>query len=120
MVSVASGLATALNPEMEDWERLNTLTAQYDAQSKAASFVRWVAALASAHPGPSRQTEAATIYRSRWPSYHLDVIEKAAVAPGTTSDVAWAGPLAPLTPLASAFMGSATRSSALASWRSSS
>src|SRR5215204_5230391 len=73
-------------------------------QSNAAAqaFAGYVASLVVAegfHP------HAAKIFADRYRrSPHLPSIQKAAAAAGNTSDSLWAGPLAPLETLASAFI----------------
>lgn len=84
-----------------DAPRLSQYTAFADTQSKARAFVKWAAALARGHD----LQEALAIYKHAWPNpQHLELIEKAAVAPGSTTDATWASPIVPITPLAAAFM----------------
>ena len=82
--------------------RLADLTASYDQQSRAHAFVQYATALSLAHEGS--QPDAERIFRARWgpetesPSKHLHDVEllvKAAMAPGTTTDATWASPLKP-------------------------
>jgi HK97 family phage major capsid protein len=84
-----------------DAPRLSQFTAFADEQSKARSFTRWAVALARGRD----LSEALAIYKHQWPNpAHLELIEKAAVAPGSTTDATWASPIVPMTPLAAAFM----------------
>jgi HK97 family phage major capsid protein len=69
--------------------------------TRVADFTRWAIALAIAKGDPLQARE---VFRSRWPaSKSLPMIEKAAVAAGTTTETSWAAPLAELDHLGSAF-----------------
>src|SRR4029077_2775660 len=78
---------------------------------KGIAFIRMVGALAQAH---GNRFEAAQIARQRWHDscphietvlkMPLDIIERAAVAPGTTTDPNWAVALAQYTNMASEFI----------------
>jgi HK97 family phage major capsid protein/HK97 family phage prohead protease len=65
-------------------------------------FIRYCQALAASN-GNLMQAE---IYAKRWDDSTPEValVLKAAVAAGTTTDATWAGPLAPITPLANEFI----------------
>jgi len=68
----------------------------------ATGFIRYVRAIAIARGNLMQAAEIAKQWRDSTPEVELAI--KAAVAAGTTTDATWAGPLAPLTPLASEFM----------------
>ena len=58
-------------------------------------------------PGHDRGSShgATRIFVMRWPrDVNRDLIERAAVPPGTTNDATWAGPLATLQPLVDGFL----------------
>lgn len=78
------------------------LTERYVAMQKAQSFVRFATAMMLAK---GDRMHAAKVFADRWPqSKHLDLIQRAAVNPGTTMDGSWANPLADLKPLATEFI----------------
>lgn len=68
----------------------------------ATGFVRYVRAMVIAKGSAVHALEIAKQWRDSTPEVELAI--KAAVAAGTTTDATWAGPLAPLTNLASEFL----------------
>jgi hypothetical protein len=71
---------------------------------KAQTFTNWVACLMNAKP-KGDPLHAAKIFEAKFPrSAHLDLVKKAGVSFGTTTDPSFAGPLAPLKPLADEFV----------------
>ena len=68
----------------------------------ATAFIRYVQALAVSRGSTMQAVE----YAKRWhdSTPEVELVLKAAVAAGTTTDAAWAGPLAPLTPLTTDFL----------------
>jgi HK97 family phage major capsid protein/HK97 family phage prohead protease len=68
----------------------------------ATAFVRYVRAMIMARGNRMEAIEIAKQWRDSCPEVELAL--KAATAIGTTSDVGWAGPLAPIVPLASEFL----------------
>ena len=92
-------------------ERLADVTARQLAEQRALDFSRWVAAQAAT--GAAGPEAAAAYYLDRWPrTLSHDLVRKvlvgletkAAVAPGTTTDATWAGPLIGPKPLADSFL----------------
>ena len=69
---------------------------------KATAFIRYVQALAVSKGSTLQAVE----YSKRWhdSTPEVELVLKAAVAAGTTTDATWAGPLAPITPLTSDFL----------------
>src|SRR5215471_7792999 len=92
--------------------RLADVTADARIEQRSLDFVKYLSCLAMT----TRNDYAAAvrIFEDRYihhaavngflPSESLRLVEKAAVAAGTTTDATWAGPLAPVTPLVSAFL----------------
>ena len=69
---------------------------------RATDFARWAQSLALAKGDALQATK---IFESRWPdSKSIELIRKFAVMPGTTTDGSWAGPLAEMSQLSSAFV----------------
>jgi len=68
----------------------------------AAAFTRYCQALLVAKGQPMQALEYARRWHDSTPE--VELVLKAAVAAGTTTDATWAGPLAPLTPLANEFL----------------
>jgi HK97 family phage major capsid protein/HK97 family phage prohead protease len=66
------------------------------------AFIRYCQALAVSHGSTLQAVE----YAKRWhdSTPEVELVLKAAVAAGTTTDATWAGPLAPITPLTSDFL----------------
>jgi len=69
---------------------------------KGTAFTRYVMGLAASKGNLMQAVEIAKKWDDSTPEVGL--VFKAAVAAGTTTDATWAGPLAPLTPLANEFM----------------
>lgn len=65
-------------------------------------FVRYCQAIAACRGDLMRAIEWAKQWKESTPE--VELVLKAAVAPGTTTDATWAGPLAQMTPLASEFL----------------
>jgi hypothetical protein len=79
---------------------LHTPDAVTDLRSR--DYMRWLSCL---HAEDGHALTAAKVYDMRWPTaLNRDLIQKAAMAAGTTTDATWAGPLAPIMPLAEAFL----------------
>lgn len=71
---------------------------------KGIGFARYAMALARCN---GNSYEAAQYAKSAWPDQpevEALLVQKAAVAPGTTTDATWAGPLAPVVPLVNEFI----------------
>jgi HK97 family phage major capsid protein len=68
----------------------------------ATAFIRYVQALAVSKGSTLQAVE----YAKRWhdSTPEVELVLKAAVAAGTTTDATWAGPLAPITPLTTDFL----------------
>lgn len=66
------------------------------------AFIRYCQAIAACKGDVLRAVEWAKQWKDSTPE--VELVLKAAVAPGTTTDATWAGPLAPLTPLATEFL----------------
>src|SRR5262245_55006952 len=90
--------------------RLSDFTNTLDVHTKSLDFVRFLACL---HEEKGSPNIAAQTFALRWPrATHRELVTKAiadwttkaATTPGAVSDAIWAGPLAPLEPLASAFL----------------
>jgi HK97 family phage major capsid protein/HK97 family phage prohead protease len=69
---------------------------------KGTGFTRYVMGLAASRGNLMQAVELSKKWDDSTPEVGL--VFKAAVAAGTTTDATWAGPLAPLTPLANEFM----------------
>lgn len=69
---------------------------------KGTAFVRYAQAIAFGRGDTMRSLEFAKQWKDSTPE--VELVLKAAVAPGTTTDATWAGPLAPLQPLAAEFL----------------
>jgi HK97 family phage major capsid protein/HK97 family phage prohead protease len=69
---------------------------------KATAFVRYCQAIAYGRGDTMRSLEFAKQWKDSTPE--VELVLKAAVAPGTSTDATWAGPLAPITPLATEFL----------------
>jgi HK97 family phage major capsid protein len=94
---------TAATPDEASRQRSNVPIVQIASPlPKAAGFIRFCQAMAACR-GDLMQAE---VFAKRWhdSSPEVELVLKAAVAAGTTTDATWAGPLAPITPLASAFL----------------
>jgi hypothetical protein len=79
-----------------------TLTPEQYRLMRANSYLRLVSA--KMHGGGSN-ADAISFFEARWGSDpHLDLVRKAAVNPGTTSEPSWAAPLAGIKPLTDAFV----------------
>jgi HK97 family phage major capsid protein/HK97 family phage prohead protease len=70
--------------------------------AKGTSFVRYCQALAVTRGSLLHAVEYAKRWQDSTPE--VEIVLKAAVAAGTTTDAAWAGPLAPMTPLTTEFL----------------
>lgn len=83
-------------------DRLSSHTRDLDIHQRSIDFCRWLACLYEENGAPHT---AAKLFIARFPrAVHRPLIEKAVVLAGGTTDATWAGPLAPLEPLASAFL----------------
>lgn len=69
---------------------------------KGTAFIRMVQAKAACNGNAMQAVEWAKQWRDTTPEVELYL--KAAVAPGTTTDAVWAGPLAAMTPLTTEFL----------------
>jgi HK97 family phage major capsid protein/HK97 family phage prohead protease len=69
---------------------------------KGTAFVRYCQAVAACHGDLLRAVEWAKQWKDTTPE--VELVLKAAVAPGTSTDATWAGPLAPIQPLATEFL----------------
>src|SRR5262245_8171992 len=92
-----------MSPAPASVPRLSDYTADLSQHQKSVAFVRFLSILHN-QDWPVLPLHAAKIYANRWPlDPHRDIIEKAAVTPGTTFDVDWS-PIAAVKPLADAFV----------------
>jgi hypothetical protein len=72
---------------------LSDLTADLRERAAVTDYVRWL----SCRTKSGTAAQLAEIFTTRWPlSLHRDLVTKAAVTAGTTTDASWAGPLAPI------------------------
>jgi len=69
---------------------------------KGTAFTRYVQAIACGRGDMWRAIEYAKQWKDSTPE--VELMLKAAVAPGTTTDATWAGPLAPMKPLLNEFL----------------
>jgi HK97 family phage major capsid protein len=69
---------------------------------KGTAFVRYCQAIAYGRGDTMRSLEFAKQWKDTTPE--VELVLKAAVAPGTSTDATWAGPLAPIQPLATEFL----------------
>jgi HK97 family phage major capsid protein/HK97 family phage prohead protease len=69
---------------------------------KGTAFVRYCQAVAACHGDLLRAVEWSKQWKDSTPE--VELVLKAAVAPGTSTDATWAGPLAPIQPLATEFL----------------
>jgi len=87
---------------METVERLSTHTANLVTAARALDYVRF---LSLCFKNDGRKMQAAEVFKMQNPrSVNLELVEKAAVAAGSTTDATWAGPLAPTNALADSFL----------------
>src|SRR5262252_9039178 len=90
-------------PAVNTLPRLRDITADLALEQKTISFVRYLSALHESKWAPS-PLGAVETYTRRWPrDIYRDVVEKAATTAGTLSDANWS-PIAPVLPLADAFV----------------
>ncbi len=83
-------------------DRLGAYTASQVTDARSRDFVRNVVALFN---NDNRPEHAAKYFELRWPrSMSLDLVTKAAIQAGSTTDSTWAGPLAIAKPLVDAFL----------------
>jgi hypothetical protein len=83
-------------------ERLADYTRDQLARQRSRDFIKYVSCLVASNGAP---LTALAIYQERFPrSVSIDLVRKAAVAPGTIGDPAWASPLVNLKPLTDAFL----------------
>ncbi|HXG88273.1 MAG TPA: phage major capsid protein [Vicinamibacterales bacterium] len=86
-----------------DTERLSNFTISQITHARSLDFVRWASALHVS--GSSSIASAAEVFEAKHPrSLSIDLVRKAAVAAGTSTDATWAGPLAALKPLSDGFL----------------
>ncbi len=110
MVSVATGRATARNGLMLSTAiaappRLADYTDALARHSKSISFARYLSALHACEWPTDTNSRVVTEFRHRFGrDLNLDLVVKAAVGPGVTSDPVWGGPLAQVKPLTDAFL----------------
>ena len=82
--------------------QLSDLTAHQARTTQATDLARWVKAL---YNTGGESSSALQFFELAWPrSVSRDLITKAAIAAGTTTDASWAGPLAPIKPLEDSFL----------------
>jgi len=94
---------TAANPDDASKERGGTPIISVKSQlAPATAFIRYVQALAVAKGSRLEAVEYARRWHDSTPE--VELVLKAAVAAGTTTDATWAGPLAPMTPLTQEFL----------------
>lgn len=85
-----------------EYERLGDLTARQLTNIRSLDYCRWISCLAFAD---GSSVGAGREFARRFPrSHNLDLIQKAAVAPGTTTDATFAAPLVSLRTLTDAFL----------------
>ena len=78
------------------------LTGSIEANNRVRDFTRYLRCFALSKGDP---LQAVAMFEAKWPrTKHLDIVRKAAVAVGNTTDANWAAPLAPMTTLASEFV----------------
>ena len=82
--------------------RLGDVTREMVIEQQSLDYVRFLGCMVATK---NAALAAADVFRMRWPeSINADLVMKAAVAAGTTTDATWAGPLAPVQPLVGAFL----------------
>jgi HK97 family phage major capsid protein/HK97 family phage prohead protease len=94
---------TAKNPEEASLQRSGVPIISVKSNlAPATAFIRYVQALAVSRGSTLQAVE----YAKRWhdSTPEVELVLKAAVAAGTTTDATWAGPLAPITPLTTDFL----------------
>jgi HK97 family phage major capsid protein len=95
---------TAATPEDASHQRNgdSRIVMMTTALPKATAFIRYVQALAVSRGSTLQAVE----YAKRWhdSTPEVELVLKAAVAAGSTTDATWAGPLAPITPLTTDFL----------------
>jgi HK97 family phage major capsid protein len=83
-------------------DQLTGHTLDLVAHLRSIDFVRYLSCLYSEDGHPVAATKQ---FALRWPmAANCDLLTKAMIAPGTTTDAAWAGPLAAIKPLADGFL----------------
>ena len=85
--------------------RIHALKAAIDkAEQDSLDYVRFLGCMVTAQNAPLL---ASDIFAKRYPDFdekRFELVQKAAVAIGTTTDATWAGPLAPVMPLVDDFL----------------
>lgn len=90
-------------------ERLSDYTRDQLASIRSRDFIKYVSCLIASDGAP---LTALRIYQDRYPrSVSIDLITKATIAPGTTTDGTWAAPLVNLKPMTDAFVALARAAS---------
>ena len=100
-VARAIEVTRTVDPVQASAERSRVITVKPNV-SKGTGLVRYAQALAATRGSRLEAIEWAKRWRDSTPEVELAL--KAAVGIGTSTDATWAGPLAPLMPLASEFM----------------
>lgn len=96
--------------DITELPRLGDLSRTQYRDLMSLEFTKWLSCLAETNSG----RQASQLFLTRWPhSAASTLITKAAVAPGTTTDGTWAGPLASVKPLQDAFVAIARSASLL-------
>jgi HK97 family phage major capsid protein len=93
---------TAANPNEASLQRGVPIISVKSNLAPATAFIRYCQALAVSRGSTLQAVEYAKKWHDTTPEVELAL--KAAVAAGTTTDAAWAGPLAPITPLTTDFL----------------
>lgn len=92
----------ANNDDHMKYESLADRTVDLAVHGKSLDFVRFLSCL---HATEGSAFDAAKTFAVRWPgAIYGDIVQRAAVAPGSSTDAGWAGPLAAIKPLADGFL----------------
>jgi len=97
---------------ISDRPRLSDLTDAVTTHERSLDFIRYAGCLVDTD---NKRSQALTVFSARFgikdppetradANRKLELMQLAAVTPGTTTDATWAGPLAPVNPLAEAFL----------------
>src|SRR5262249_56983378 len=99
-------------PMITDRPRLSDYTDAVTVHQRSLDFIRYAGCLVDAQ---NRRHQAVDVFSLRFglkdppetrvdANRRLELMQLAAVLPGTTTDSSWAGPLAPVDPMTAAFL----------------
>jgi Phage capsid family len=88
---------------METLERLSSLTEQQVMHARVIDYMRYLSLL---YTNDGKAYQAAEMFKLSYPrSVNIELVHKAAISAGTTTDSTWGGPLASTNPLVDTFLG---------------